>query len=435
MNKIYNKISNANIRKVIEQVCIGCFVDVEFSNLDLLNDEDSLVIVSSKDIGDVTALSKRKNPKLIINETTDDSIFNKMYETFDNTKVIVYPLELNVDFLIDQINSFSNLPYSKNKDNLFKISIIDFLSLEKKNDTEVYIKLGIDKYVKISKQGELDSERILSYTEKGMHDIYIQEPIYKDYIKKHFLTFIHKIERQQLSIKGQSVQQKVYEAFHSLGLREEQKILVDNTIKENMGMIKKNKNLADFLDKMESQDNFLSDHTFFTMYLSAWICSLQGFHHDQTIRKICLAAFFHDMSLNSKKLVHFNGTKKELEKKYLGNEKMNLLMHPIRSAEILKDFLDLPDDASHIIREHHERPDGKGFPTGKSGNFISPLSCIFIIAHEVSHRVDYGAEKISAREIAKHIMDINREGYNTGNFRKPMERILLYFESKRKEIA
>ena len=53
--------------------------------------------------------------------------------------------------------------------------------------------------------------------------------------------------------------------------------------------------------------------------------------------------------------------------------------HVIKSGEILSDFVSLPG-ASDIVRHHHERYDGNGYPDQLKGNFIPLFSRIICIA-------------------------------------------------------
>ena len=48
----------------------------------------------------------------------------------------------------------------------------------------------------------------------------------------------------------------------------------------------------------------------------------------------------------------------------------------------LKYILEIPPDVSVIIEQHHERPDGNGFPNGINFKRISVFSSIFIVAHD-----------------------------------------------------
>jgi putative two-component system response regulator len=54
-------------------------------------------------------------------------------------------------------------------------------------------------------------------------------------------------------------------------------------------------------------------------------------------------------------------------------------LHPIRSAEIVGNVCQLAE-VSGIVRHHHERMDGRGYPDGLAGSAIPPLSRLIGIA-------------------------------------------------------
>jgi len=53
--------------------------------------------------------------------------------------------------------------------------------------------------------------------------------------------------------------------------------------------------------------------------------------------------------------------------------------HSTEAAKLLKDMIEIPADVEQIILEHHERPDGKGFPLGEDYAKISSLGAVFIL--------------------------------------------------------
>lgn len=46
--------------------------------------------------------------------------------------------------------------------------------------------------------------------------------------------------------------------------------------------------------------------------------------------------------------------------------------------------LNLPD-LDRILIEHHEKPDGTGYPKGLKGSQISPLGLLFNLSHQLSN--------------------------------------------------
>jgi putative nucleotidyltransferase with HDIG domain len=78
---------------------------------------------------------------------------------------------------------------------------------------------------------------------------------------------------------------------------------------------------------------------------------------EEDIRKIYFGALLHDIGL----------LKMDLQE-YQDKEKFKL--HPTLGADMVRDITQWKDVTS-IIRDHHERYDGKGYPAGLSGQEIS----------------------------------------------------------------
>ncbi|MDH5680405.1 MAG: HD domain-containing protein, partial [Spirochaetota bacterium] len=85
-----------------------------------------------------------------------------------------------------------------------------------------------------------------------------------------------------------------------------------------------------------------------------------GISLDQSYKRliaIAAAALLHDIGKVGYSIVNtYEGIK-------VTKEKMNLnLTHPVYGYKIAKNFLKLQDEICQAILNHHEQPDGKGFP-------------------------------------------------------------------------
>jgi response regulator RpfG family c-di-GMP phosphodiesterase len=86
----------------------------------------------------------------------------------------------------------------------------------------------------------------------------------------------------------------------------------------------------------------------------------------------------------------------------------NILQHPLKISESLKDIRDLvSQETITIIEQHHELPDGKGFPSGTSGKRINQLSSIFIVCQQFSEMLyEYAYDYEKRNEIITNIRAI-----------------------------
>jgi len=66
------------------------------------------------------------------------------------------------------------------------------------------------------------------------------------------------------------------------------------------------------------------------------------------------------------------------------------LSHTNRAAELCRNWSFCPAVVDTIIFQHHERPDGRGFPMGKVASELHPLSCLFIMSEDfVNYFIDH----------------------------------------------
>jgi len=79
----------------------------------------------------------------------------------------------------------------------------------------------------------------------------------------------------------------------------------------------------------------------------------------------------------------FEATKDKLSEK----ERELFLNHPKQMAELISTLGNAPIDADIIILQHHELPDGSGFPNKLMAQKLSPLSSLFIIAEDFVHYI------------------------------------------------
>ena len=78
----------------------------------------------------------------------------------------------------------------------------------------------------------------------------------------------------------------------------------------------------------------------------------------------------------------------------------------------------IPPEIITIIEQHHELPDGKGFPLGITGGRFNSLSCIFIVSQQFVERLH--AANFDFDQRLRIITEIQRK-YESKNFDKALE--------------
>ncbi len=132
-------------------------------------------------------------------------------------------------------------------------------------------------------------------------------------------------------------------------------------------------------------ESYLSSHSVLLAYVSCWVASRVGWVSDFTRYKLILASLAHDLPLKDDRLARIQDeTEVMMATGELSADEIDTYMgHPRAAADILRRFVDIPGGVDTIVFQHHELPDGSGFPNRLSAEDMHPLACVFVVAHDL----------------------------------------------------
>lgn len=143
-------------------------------------------------------------------------------------------------------------------------------------------------------------------------------------------------------------------------------------------------NFADVGDLLEAacdQKANLSNHNISTSITALMIAKGRGWTSPLTLFIVSAAALFHDIALapldEQLRKSTPDGLSKEDFEKYRS--------HPTDSAALVARYGKFPDAILSVIAQHHEKPDGSGFPQKLNKTEIHPIAEIVSLASEFSH--------------------------------------------------
>jgi len=293
---------------------------------------------------------------------------------------------------------FSGSPYL-NEEPYCRIDI-NFLSILDGINKNLYIKIGLDKFIKIYHEDDTTSILdIQKYKSKGINYLYLN--------RETALWVINQIQNQiDIFLKANNFRFVLRGASDSPEKRFEQKILriddevhvdkdfketIDKAIEKIRSMIEKEAKVEHFLKVLkEKQDQY----ALFTqkMNLTSLIACLLAKNLDwiskTTMDKIVYASVLSDITLAVRpELLQIHNLQEfEKIKHTLTEEDQKIyLSHPKDSANLIKRYFNnAPPDTDVLAYQHHELPDGSGFPQGLRAEKISPLSALFIVSTDFS---------------------------------------------------
>lgn len=322
---------------------------------------------------------------------------------------------------------------------------------------DLFIKLSDKKFVRIKPAGDaVEEDFVLRYREKNIHRFYIKRddaPLFLARLLQHVsslktvtepltletITHVAKevvdeqLRKDVLDITValkeaadrevdlepvvellQSSQKQVSMAFKKLGFSPDLEVLIKASVKLTLKMVLQLPELAElFKNASKDSKDYFSSHSTLLAYISCALGSLMGWDSDFTRYKLCLASYLHDILLNEEmaKLQTLAEAKAKLSEEDL----QTFSTHPAKSADLVLSMSELPPDVDRIVLNHHERPDGTGFPYQFGASQLSPLSSVFILAHDL---VRFILERQEKDWSTQEFLSLHKEQYNSGHFKK-----------------
>lgn len=294
-------------------------------------------------------------------------------------------------------------PQSQDKNNLTMMPII-LLKKYGFDSTDVYIQLHQDRLTKIiSRENSfsLDKKTLEEYESRGLKDVFIPKTVFET-LTQHMINQLTVKAKQlkkvsPLDIAGLQVNVSI-KGLNDLGINEDQINSVNEILEETIQSIFTDKTIELKIKELMKGYNYHVSHSVLLMYIASSILKKTNLPYQSTLKKIALAAFFHDISIDND-VAELEFSPQNINEEPVSKEHKRLLEHPLTSINFLqKSDDDLFNEVKKIISEHHELPNGKGYPRGLTATQVSPLSALFIMAHQIAnclYRNDYRKESLN----------------------------------------
>ncbi|OIQ19945.1 MAG: hypothetical protein BM556_05505 [Bacteriovorax sp. MedPE-SWde] len=295
---------------------------------------------------------------------------------------------------------------------------------------DIFIRINERKYIKvINKSDSFGAITLKKYIDKGLQYVFVERSNYSMYINQVYedVTSFYEYDCISSSLKLDGQLQSidfVYRSLQGIGLSQKSIEIANKTMNIVLSDFKKNKSLWKLLTEKLNDSNYLTQHSLSLSYLTSTVAHELGWNTRSTLEKLVMASFLHDIGLNNHELAIINSFDSEDFLMLNQDEVDDVTEHPMRSLELLEGVMELPPNLESLILEHHERPDGKGFPRKKRSGRISPMSCLFILCEVFWNKISRDEKNMLNR---KAILRQMSKEYDQGNFRKPLEALIRVF--------
>ena len=280
---------------------------------------------------------------------------------------------------------------------------------------DLYIRLSnSSKIIKLGHRNEDIKDRLTKYQEKGVHEVFVLEDEYDQILKTVKEELIEKGQISRPPKKGDvetlsDGHEMVKESLIKIGFTETAVKLALEVNKKSIEMLQAVPNIFQFLKSFQQNSSEEYMRGLLNSYTATTMLTKFTWQTQEIKEKLAMAALLCDVTLSQNDL-------KTLREQDPDKFSEDLKGHPIAIAELLSQQKDaVSSETLTVIRQHHEKPDGTGFPSGLGHQNIAPLSCIYIVADRfiglmLKHNFDFQKKD----EIVQKLKD----DYHQGNFKK-----------------
>ncbi|MGE4232996.1 MAG: HD-GYP domain-containing protein [Bacteriovoracia bacterium] len=357
-----------------------------------------------------------KVPRLVLTKLPRRRIDQKVVAEIDVNKDIVENLFVKINELIEK--KLLNKPESDEEFVRIRTGLLIQASPLK---GDVYIRLSKDHYVKLFHEGaEFSKEDLEKYAIKKKQEyLYLNKGEIQEFIQKYQVILTKFLALPVTKNTAGNMQISVHETIHELtskiGFTSEVKELTKQNVQLALKTIGTSPRLSDVLNRMKvEKGQYISAHSMILAEMACAIAKNMSWTSEGTFYKLTMAAFLHDMTLKKNELAAVRTLAELYQKKDKFSEEdiLNYKNHPLEAATIVKSFSEIPPDVDTVIFQHHEKPDGSGFPKKLTATYISQLAAVFIIAHEIVQAT------IEKNQPFEETIRQLREQYNSGSFKR-----------------
>ncbi len=289
---------------------------------------------------------------------------------------------------------------------------------------DFYLSLSQNKMVKVINKGGIEVQDIINkYEPKGVKSLYIIKSdlqIMNEAITERLGRVMDSGEdlssASRMALEGDAVL-TIQEQLQNFGVKDDYINYANKVVDHVIDTYKTDKNINEMINLIKnSTDGYLIQHSMMTSFMANIIIKNSEWSSVTNQEKITMASLFHDISLANSSYED-EETKSFLTGINENETEKDFLNHPQKSVEMLSKIPNMPDLFT-IILEHHEKPDGSGFPRGLKANRLSPMSCILILAHHLADLIQFNQGEY---KINNEMIESLREKYNDGHFLQLIE--------------
>ncbi len=310
---------------------------------------------------------------------------------------------------------------------------VDIRTLQRlfKINTSIYLKISSEKFVKVLHPGtEFNEAELKRFSDKSIDELYIEKIEFENFIREYRKGVFSRLawekvkQEEKFDILADDIA-LIGKASRVFGWSPAVIALAQENISNVLNLVKSEPNFAKLSEMLKhSKNKKLASHTILLTYMLTEVASRMNWESQGTTEKLTFAAILHDIELDDdlfadKQTLLMADEMMSLKETSDGNK---LFSHPVEAAQLTLNWPMCPSGVDVIIRQHHERPDGRGFPMGLPPFKISPLSAAFIMCEDLIYK-----SMIDEKVVLKDYFLSQKEYYAREPFKGIYSKILEIF--------
>ena len=255
--------------------------------------------------------------------------------------------------------------------------------------SDLYIRLPSDKMIKVAhKGGTIDHERVNRYGDKNVQHFYVFKSDFGDIVSDlvrgaEGLNQLSQVPADLRLVKFFNIAESVYAELLRLPVTDASLGRAMRLSQEISTSMREKPEFITLLKSVVGMGDEFTRHSMGTVVMANLLAVQLDWSSPKLLQPITMGAFFHDIGMKEiprelwfKHRVEMDATESQLWE-----------THPALGVKLLMGMPFVTPDVLRIVQEHHEYPNGTGFPGKLRLDRIFPMSKVVSLANVLAHDV------------------------------------------------
>ncbi len=338
------------------------------------------------------------------------------------------------------IKKKNNLNFEYEEEEYKKVRLIYFLRFNQVL-CDVYVRLNEQKYIKIINKDEFYTrEDFRKYTQRNIEYLYILSEDYEGFgvsmAKTPFLIENKNMASEQVEHAVSTTVEIIHDLASTVGITDTVLNLVDYSVYQIEAQLEESTNkkaveIYNLMTKIRDRKDYLYDHSYMLSYMACEICTHLDWDSEETRNKLIYASLLKDIKVGNADLAMAVDLQSSELLKFSEEEIAKYKKHPLEAAQMIAEAKAFPLNIEDLVAQHHENPEGTGFPRKLEANRVNQLSATFIVAHNFVNELY--REDFNKKEII-NILSRMKKRFSVGPYKAPVMALIRCFPREAKML-